>query len=227
MDANSRWQKLFKKAFFYSIQKNDSHNNDFQEIIKKIILEKNIETFHSKRKEEFILGRVCASFAHKLCTGQELLELPKKTSREPLWPPLVLGSISHNKNWVGAAVALRSDLLGVGIDFEEVGRAKLSLAEYVRSDEDIKVHPAFKDEELLTLIFSAKEALYKALYPLVKIYFGFSAAAVYSIDLEKKSFEIKLLTVLSDEFGPQKRNVFSGRFLRDGDVYLTLIEIFH
>jgi 4'-phosphopantetheinyl transferase EntD len=38
-----------------------------------------------------------------------------------------VGTISHNEFWVGAAVAKDTELLGVGMDFEVMGRTKLEL----------------------------------------------------------------------------------------------------
>lgn len=45
---------------------------------------------------------------------------------------------------------------------------------------------------LLRLTFSAKESLYKALYPLVREFFDFLAARVESISVERREFSIVL-----------------------------------
>lgn len=98
-------------------------------------------------------------------------------------------SISHNQFWVGSAVSKSKSLLGVGIDFEVIGRAKLELSRYIRSSEDLKTHQFLNENELLTLIFSAKESLYKALYPTAKCFFGFETAAINEIDVSNGTFK--------------------------------------
>ena len=118
-------------------------------------------------------------------------------------------------------------MLGLGIDLEGMGRAKTELTRYITSDKDLKAHNDFSQEELLTLIFSAKESLYKALYPSVKKFFGFEAAAVKKIDSQNKEFTIELLTHLSDVFTPGQRSLFTGRYEHDHQTCLTAIEILH
>ncbi|MBY0414462.1 MAG: 4'-phosphopantetheinyl transferase superfamily protein, partial [Bdellovibrionales bacterium] len=190
---------------------------------------KSIDGFHPNRKDEFLLGRVCAAKAYEMCKGSELLNLEPNKDRSPAWPSDVVGTISHNLHWVGSAVANKEDLLGVGIDFEVRGRTRIKLSEQIRSPQDLVKHPKFSDEELLTLIFSCKESLYKALHPKVKIFFGFEDAAVREIrgnnDFEPGSFVIDLLSPLNQSFGPGTRYSFHGKFVQDENSLLTVIEV--
>jgi len=184
-----------------------------------------IENFHPSRKKEFLLGRVCASKAYELHNGLELLTLPSAADRSPLWPKEVIGSISHNQYWVGAAVSSSQKLLGIGIDFEVIGRVKLELTRYIRSSKDLLAHQSLNSNELLTLIFSAKESLYKALYPQVKCFFGFEAAAVTNIDMTKGIFQIDLIKDISPFYGPSGRFRFEGQFIIIEGNCLTVLEI--
>jgi 4'-phosphopantetheinyl transferase EntD len=219
------WSELFVKSSFFALKKGNDLSGELKELQARIVHSDKINSFHINRKNEFVLGRICASKAHEICTRQELLSLPANGDRSPLWPTEVVGSISHDQFWVGAAVAKKTDLLGVGIDFEVMGRTRVELASHIRSSGDMKKHPDLTDEELLTLIFSCKESLYKALYPTVKKFFGFEEAALRLIDLNTGVFMIDLLSQLTPDFGPSSHHIFSGRFKISSKNCLTVLEI--
>lgn len=225
MKEQDHWSKLFSKSSFFSLKKEEALSPEFIILQSKLILNDVITNFHPKRKDEFIMGRMCASKAYEKCQGQELLSLPSHKDRAPMWPLDVVGSIAHDKNYVGAAVAKKSDLIGLGIDFEEMGRTKMELSSHIRSSKDLSYHSDFSEEELLTLIFSTKESLYKALYPLVLKFFGFEDAALRSINLDTGIFQIDLLTQLSLNFGPNTLHSFQGRFTVENKTCLTVLEI--
>jgi enterobactin synthetase component D len=225
MNTTETWSKLFAKSSFFSINKKEDLDFELENIQSKIIYDKKVDGFHPNRKSEFLLGRVCASKAFELCTGQELLSLPVNVDRSPEWPTNVVGTISHNQYWVGAAVAKSTDLTGLGMDFEVLGRTKLELAKQIRTPHDILKHPKLTDEELLTVIFSCKESLYKALYPSVKKFFGFEDAAVLEIDLDNGVFKIELLTQLSLKFGISSHKSFTGGIALDDKNCLTVLEV--
>lgn len=225
MNEQAEWIKIFSRASFFSLKKEEDLSSELKIIQSRIQLQDNISSFHVNRKNEYLLGRTCAAVAYQECTGNELFKLDSANDRSPIWPQEIVGSIAHNKKYVGAAVAKKPELLGIGIDFEEIGRAKLELSSHIRSNEDISYHPKFSDEELLTLIFSTKESLYKALYPSVQKFFGFQDAALRQIDTDAGSFQIDLLTQLNSNFGPLGRFSFEGRFMIQNATCLTVIEI--
>lgn len=225
MDNNSQWSTLFKKSSLFCLNKEEDLSEDLKLLQSKIHYDQAVDGFHPNRKQEFLLGRVCASKAYEMCTGKPLLNLAPNKDRSPAWPADVVGSISHNQHWVGAAVALKADLIGLGMDFEVMGRTKIALSSQIRSAGDIKNLANFSDEELLTLIFSCKESLYKALHPIVKIFFGFEDAAVTRINLENNTFEIVLLSQVGPNFGPHGRNKFTGRLTINNNSCLTVLEI--
>src|ERR1035441_10080768 len=96
---------------------------------------------------------------------------------EPQWPSGLVGSITHCEGYRACAVARSTDLASVGIDAEP--NAPLPdgvLAEIARSEElpwlsHLKhdVPGAHWDR----VLFSAKESVYKAWYPLAKRWLGF------------------------------------------------------
>lgn len=226
MNSNETWSSLFKHSSFFCLKKDEELSIPLKDLLSRLDYQ-NIENFHPNRQTEFLLGRICASKAHEIHFGAELLSLPINSNRSPDWPEEVIGSITHNQIWVGATVSKSKSLLGVGIDFEVMGRTKLELARYIRSAEDLKAHQSLNDNELLTIIFSAKESLYKALYPTVKSFFGFEAAAVREIDVSNGTFKIDLISQISSLLGPSGRFQFEGRFKVVGSSCLTVLEIPH
>jgi enterobactin synthetase component D len=226
MNSISIWSSLFKHSSFFGYQKSDVLDSSLKKLLSELDYQ-NIDHFHPKRKDEFLLGRLCASKAHELHFGSVLLSLPVAENRSPLWPKEVIGSITHNQFWVGAAVAKSNSLLGVGIDFEVMGRTKLEISRYVRTPKDLISHASLSDIELLTIIFSAKESLYKALHPSVKCFFGFETAAVTEIDLISGTFKIDLISDISKAYGPSGRAHFEGQVKIIDKSCLTVLEIPH
>lgn len=225
METHTQWSNLFQKSSFFCLNKEDDLDPELTILQSKIHYDQAVDGFHPNRKQEFLLGRVCASKAFEKCTGIPLLTLTPNKDRSPAWPSNVVGTISHNQYWVGAAVGLKSDLIGIGMDFEVMGRTKIALSTQIRSAGDIKTLGKFSEEELLTLIFSCKESLYKALHPIVKTFFSFEEAAVTKINLENNTFEIILLSQVGPNFGPLGRNTFNGRFTIYNNSCLTVLEI--
>ncbi len=223
----SHCQGLFRHSVFHALKRETVLPPESEKILSTLQFPEKINTFHPARTQEFQLGRLCAYEAYYKLTGKELYSLPSGDNREPLWPADVVGSISHTHEWIAAAVARSNVVLGLGIDLEGMGRAKSDLSRYITNEYDLSTHPDFSSEELLTIIFSAKESLYKALFPSVNKFFGFEAAAVTDIDSQNKSFTIRLLMPLTSVFTPGQRSLFTGRYERDHQTCLTAIEILH
>ncbi|ELH8606686.1 enterobactin synthase subunit EntD [Enterobacter asburiae] len=132
-----------------------------------------------KRKAEHLAGRIAAAHA-----------LPDRTvpgigpSGEPLWPEGVSGSITHSGTQAMAVVVRHPDAL-VGIDCEAIlpdREAREIKDGIVDAQEAICLtHSGYPFALALTLAFSAKESLFKALFPQMKIYMGFEWARVTEI----------------------------------------------
>ncbi|WP_083837704.1 4'-phosphopantetheinyl transferase superfamily protein [Brachybacterium squillarum] len=93
----------------------------------------------------------------------------KGRSGEPVWPSSeVVGSLSHSRPFCAAGIAMRDDVPGLGVDIEvhrrlpdEVRSAIATDAEYEEIRTSLKHESMNSVEEIL--LFSAKEACYKAL----------------------------------------------------------------
>ncbi|MYV67497.1 4'-phosphopantetheinyl transferase superfamily protein, partial [Streptomyces sp. SID2131] len=100
----------------------------------------------------------------------------------PVWPPGVVGSVTHHDGYRAAAVARRTDARSLGIDAEPhlpLPEGVLELvalpAELRRTAELSARHPLVRWDRLL---FSTKEAVYKAWFPLTHRWLGHEEADI-------------------------------------------------
>lgn len=133
----------------------------------------------TKRKAEFLSGR-CMARAALIGLGQAPAPIERGPSRAPIWPDGSAGSISHARGFC-ASFAISPAQYHCGVDIETIVnvRALRSINHVALCD----VEHAFIDQQtvqpapvLATLAFSAKETLFKALYPIVQAHFGFRSA---------------------------------------------------
>ena len=155
-----------------------------------------------KRVREYAAGRACARSALAELGCNPVPAILRHTDRSPIWPAEFVGSISHTASWGGAAVASRELFLGLGIDVEPASALKERLLDTICLDEERpklreaeKIVPAFSK-----VIFSAKEAAYKAQYALSQTYLPFSAMRI----------EYELAALSSDEAPIELRAIFKG-----------------
>lgn len=137
-------------------------------------------TTSPRRVAEFRLGRHAAHLALQEI-GYEPRPILRGKQREPIWPPGVSGSITHDGNRAMAAAARFSDTAGIGIDLEDRSRYFPSLENEIAGDEELTVLRRMEGrarEDATIEIFSAKESIYKAHYPRIGRYFGFDAARI-------------------------------------------------
>lgn len=157
-------------------------------------LPENLSSATDSRKIEFIAGRICAQRAAK-ALDFELTELKVGEKREPLWPEGLVGSITHTKGICFALVDRAKSSRSVGIDIEGiVPDSKFETIErMIVNEKELGILKLFGDKNLAyTVVFSAKEALYKLIYPLAPVFFGFHEARVVSLDLDLKQFTLRL-----------------------------------
>ncbi len=136
----------------------------------------------AKRKIEFLAGRLCALEAIKKLgfTIKTTDMLRSSEDRQPIWPNGVTGSITHSSGLAAAMVVPSQKDLHIGLDVEALmSEASDALIKQIClphewTQRNIRLPAPLS----LTLIFSLKESLYKALYPQVKKFFGFDYAKV-------------------------------------------------
>ena len=131
-----------------------------------------------KRRTEFFLGRLAASRALQ-AIGVTPRPVLKAKSREPLWQEGFVGAITHKADTACAVVAPKDMACGVGVDLESLHPpVRFSIATKVCTDREqawLAEAPDEKDKRL-KMIFSAKEAGFKAFFPIQQIYLGYQDA---------------------------------------------------
>jgi len=174
-----------------------------------------------RRRAEWLAGRRCASEALRLLTGQGACP-GMAPDRSPLWPGGTLGSISHSGDMAVAIAARAGACRGIGIDIEWVmnGRAADEIAPEALTPRERR-HVA-TDPFSVTLAFSAKESLFKALHPLLRRPMSFRTSELIAWD-GRGTARLRLVEELSPEF-PADREI-AARFARLGDLLLTRVLI--
>ncbi len=179
--------------------------------------------------------------------------LLNRQDRSPIWPHGVVGSITHTDDWCGVAVADARHVSSLGIDVERMGRIDGALSERVltkrercalpsgpppSSSAPVRAAPTSaarrKDvhlnelpSELLwaTLSFSAKEAVYKCIFPSIQRYVGFNEVEI-DIDIDQTRFRVTPIGV--DFTRDQQRLIerLRGRFAQHHDHWVTSCQLY-
>jgi enterobactin synthetase component D len=134
-----------------------------------------------KRRAEFLAGRFAAQQAMR-SLGVDA-RVGRDEQGRPIWPANVAGSITHGAGRALSAVAPAAEVRGIGIDAERLMGAttQRELMTRICSEAELATLSARLDvpePARVTFAFSAKESLYKCLYPLVGRFMDFSAARV-------------------------------------------------
>ena len=175
------------------------------------------------RLREFATGRACARMAlRKLrLPPAPILRGPR---REPVWPAGVVGSITHCSGYRAAAAAMRTDVVTIGIDAETHEPLPPGIQEQVAvAQEHDWLATAPDGVHWDRVLFSAKESVFKAWFPLTGTWLGFKDAIV-TFQPTEGTFHAHLLVPL-----PVRSRLdlvaFSGRFLVREGLILTAIAV--
>jgi 4'-phosphopantetheinyl transferase EntD len=130
----------------------------------------------AKRRDEFATVRLCARDALRTL-GMPAVPLLPGDGGAPGWPAGVVGSMTHCAGYRAAAVARRTDLAGVGIDAEPDEPLPDGVLDLVAAPTELAGLPV-GGPCWDRVLFCAKEALYKAWFPLTGRWLGFDEARV-------------------------------------------------
>ena len=176
----------------------------------------------TKRKAEYLAGRHVAQQSLYKLDGS-LCDIPIGVNRAPVWPSHCLGSISHTSDIAVCAVTNQQDNVYLGLDVEMTlsKQSRQDIESLITFDSEIThFQSAFENREaLVTFIFSAKESLFKALYPFVNVYFDFLDAEIISVDNEQ--FEIRLVNSINATY--KKGMTFKGHYAQSQEKITTVI----
>ncbi|MEH1127738.1 4'-phosphopantetheinyl transferase family protein [Micromonospora sp. CPCC 206061] len=180
----------------------------------------------AKRRDEFTTARYCARAALRRLGVAPAPILPGERGA-PGWPAGIVGSMTHCLGYRAAALARRRDVVTIGIDAEP----NEPLPHGVLDAVSIEAERALLARLALDaprvhwdrLLFSAKESVYKAWYPLTGRWLDFAEADVV-IDPAVAGFTARLLVPGPVVAGREHRE-FVGRYLVRGGLVVTAIAV--
>ena len=138
-------------------------------------------------------GRLCAEAAMAAASGRRV-GIGIGESGAPLWPADLVGSISHTRGGAWACVGPRPAWSMVGIDSELLADADAvrSIVELCcTAEERRRWFPQAPDPLLATLLFSAKESVYKAIHPLVRRFVEFDEVELVALDAGRGALRLR------------------------------------
>jgi 4'-phosphopantetheinyl transferase EntD len=174
-----------------------------------------------RRRREFTTGRACTREALARL-GLPPTAVGSGTRGEPLWPAGVVGSITHCDGYRACAVAHARDVRALGVDAEVHAPLPADVLDVVASPAErraLSEHPEGLPWD--RLLFSAKEAVFKAWYPLTGRELDFEDVEL-RIDARGGTFEA-LVLVDAPELGGESR--LRGRWRMDGAFVATAVVV--
>jgi 4'-phosphopantetheinyl transferase EntD len=177
-----------------------------------------------KRRQEFAAGRECA---HEALSALGLGKVPilRGYRGAPQWPHGVVGSITHCTGYCAAAVARSGDLTAIGLHAEPDTALPGGVLELVSQPAERArlrdLSAASPETSWDRLLFCAKEAVYKAWFPLTGRWLGFADAEI-TIDGASGTFSARFLVPVPAPGGLPLTG-FAGRWLaRDNFLAATI-----
>ncbi len=114
--------------------------------------------------------------------GHDHAAVPRGSSGAPIWPAGLTGSLAHDERIAVAAAGWQRDVHSVGIDIEPAAPLPADMLALVATSRELEKTAG--DALRGRLLFAAKEAVYKAVYPLDRDFLEFQDIEV---DIEANS----------------------------------------
>ena len=156
-----------------------------------------------KRQWQYRAGRLCATHAlTALAYPNPSMAIPRTASGAPVWPTGTTGSITHTDDYVSAVVARADRVRAIGIDTEGIvsdERLRTIQGTVAWPSEVAAARSAGCDRHAAaTLVFSAKESIFKCLHGEVGRVFDFRDVRLVAVDVTKRRFTARLAKSLSN-----------------------------
>lgn len=154
-----------------------------------------------RRRAEFATGRRCAREAlYRLgVRAASSLAIPVGATREPLWPPGVVGSISHCDGRCVAAVGRHDRYESIGIDVEVRTHLSATTIELTSRPDDVVCNGGDLAVELPIVLFSAREAIYKCWFPFTGQWLGHHDVRLV-LDGAGRTFTVAAATAMATDW---------------------------
>ncbi len=181
-----------------------------------------------KRRREYATVRHCARLALTQL-GRAPAAILTGPHREPLWPAGIVGSLTHCDGYRAAALTPDTAHLSVGIDAESHAPLPADVFAMIARPVEVSrlaqlaaAHPEVHWDRLL---FSAKESIYKAWYPLAQRWLGFEEATL-EFDADAGAFTAELHQT-GPLIGDRPLTAMRGRWLIADGLVLTSVVVDH
>lgn len=179
------------------------------------------------RRTEYTTTRRCAHRAMARL-GLPPAPVPSGPRGEPLWPTGVVGSLTHCRGYRGAALARADRVTAIGIDAEPNGPLRGDVLRVISLPAERawirRLSESAPGVAWDRLLFSAKESVFKAWYPLTRRELRFGEALV-TVEPETGAFHARLL-VPGPRVHGRELTGFSGRWLAEDGLLLTAIVVY-
>lgn len=178
-----------------------------------------VERAVATRQREYATGRALARILLARL-GRPGVALPPGPDRLPRWPEGYVGSITHCSTHVAVAVAEDARLRSIGCDVEPALALPREVVDRVLTRAE---RAALRGDEPWSdrLVFCAKEAAYKAQFPLTRQLLDFQDVEV-EVDWSRGSFRA---TVRWPSLLPGVGPILDGRFTVSDGLIATAVEI--
>ncbi|WP_069167723.1 4'-phosphopantetheinyl transferase Npt [Nocardia altamirensis] len=181
-----------------------------------------------KRRRDFIGARYCARLALEEL-GEPPVAIGKGERGAPIWPRGIVGSMTHCDGYRAAALAHKMRFRSVGIDAEPHAVLPEGVLDSVSLPPEREWLRTTTSLHLDRLLFCAKEATFKAWWPLTSRWLGFEDAHITfeikdsSADSGHGTFHSKLLVPGQTNDGGAPLVSFDGRWMIADGFILTAI----
>lgn len=153
-----------------------------------------VKRAQTKRRQEFATGRLCARRALSRL-GIRDFPLLVGIDGEPVWPKDVAGSISHAEGYCGVVVARKDKIESLGFDVEATGRLSSDCWRLICTYRELSWIDSLSFDNAqknATVIFSAKECLYKCQHAISKQWLDFKDVMI-TVNHDAGEFEATFL----------------------------------
>lgn len=176
------------------------------------------------RKIEFLVGRYLAKVLLENANAESTF-VARGDYSQPIWPRGYTGSISHTDGSAICVLGSTGDFQCIGIDIEKYMTQKQisEIGSRIACDAEIGLSrkSTLTQEQFFSLLFSAKESVFKALFPRVNTYFEFTDVELTQVDTQRCEFEITVGEPLSCEYHLERR--MRGKFFLSEFTLTTLV----
>lgn len=181
-----------------------------------------------KRRREFRTTRHCARRALSQL-GLPPVPLLRGEHGQPLWPAGVVGSMTHCVGYRAAAVARNCEIQALGIDAEPHVPLPVEVLQTIAVAQERQALISLARSAPQTcwdrVLFCAKEAVYKAWFPLTRRWLGFTDVTVMiepsTADHNQGRFRVRLGAATPAGAADSTFSRLAGHWLRSADLVLT------